>query len=738
MGSERSLVSRPARLSRLLRMEARHRTTLGSSHTRTRPRRRSGDGSSSVTSAASISDEQGRALVSTSPLMSGEDEAGNPDSGTLNPGVPDDQHPAQARWTRSTSAYRPLFPQRMRLLFQDSESYPAVATQSSTETSSTPPQQSSRMSGLFGLGDRSDVVDSHAARESGGSGLQQRTLHSTWSGRMSGPNSAFSAPSTRSRNTLSSTQRGALPSGLAGLDSSAANDLPEALLSQFPVEHEPQPQSSSIVNQCVACTPPSICQLSSSADVNAAMGNIRVASSLSLSVSSSVSSLSTPSSVEQGSSRRISPIPSTAAPSSSSKRSYSTAFGSPQSHASSVRVSDAALTRSGCLSQAPTSGPQLGSRTAACDQALCSVSEHDQLQSVMSECDQPQSGTSECDQPQSGMSECDLPRSGTSEHDPPRSGTPEHDPPQSDTSEHDPPCSGTTEHDQRWSGTAEHVQPRSGTTEHDQHQSGTAEHDRPHSGTAEHDWPRSASDSSLSSASPLLQGRSWRSQLRQWEDSHPTSSRDRAQSSGDVGEMGEYVPGSQSCSYLHRQLRRGGHPLSVRTQILTDISRLRRLAHSSLSWSCDFRLDADSALALRCPICLRHPERPRILVHRREEQDVGVLPEANPFGYLGRYRWGARSSSFRLHGYPCEGTSDNTSQTQGELNEPEHADRGTDMAGLAQHELGGMEEEGGYVGTDGSAPGEGEWGSWGVLPPTSLGQVIFHPPLWQLVFFPPL
>ena len=693
VGSERSLVSRPARLSRLLRMEARHRTTLGGSHTRTRPRRRSGDGSSSVTSAASISDEQGWAPMSASPLRSGDDEAGNPDLGARNPGVPDDQNPAQARWARSTSTYHPLFPQRMRLLFQDSDSYPAVATQSSTETSSTPPQQSSRMSGLFGLGDRSDAVDSHAARsqvsgggdarESGGSGLQQRTLHSTWSGRMSGPNSAFSAPSTRSRNAPSSAQRGALPSGLAGSDSSAANNLPEASLSQFPVEREPQPrpqtQSSSVANQCVACAPPSICQLSLSSDVNAAQGDVRVASSLALSVSSSVSSSSTASSVEQGSSRRISPIPSTAAPSSSSKRSYSTAFGSPQSHASSVRVSDAALTLSWCLSQAPTSGPQLGSGTAERDQPLCSVSEHDQLQSVTSECEQPQSGTSECDQPQSGMSECDLPRSGTSECDQP----------QSDTSEHEPPCSGTTEHDL--------------------HRSGTAEHDQPRSGTAEHDQPQSASDSNLSSTSPPLQGRSWRSQLRQWEDSHPTSSRDRAQSSGDVGEMGEYVPGSQSCSYLHRQLRRGGHPLSVRTLILTDISRLRRLAHSSMSWSCDFRLDADSALALRCPICLRHPERPRVLVHRREEQDIGVLPEANPFGYLGRYRWGTRSSSFRLRSHPCEGTSDGTSQTQGELNEPEHADRGTDMAGLAQHELGGVEEEGGYVGADGSAPGEGEW-----------------------------
>lgn len=183
--------------------------------------------------------------------------------------------------------------------------------------------------------------------------------------------------------------------------------------------------------------------------------------------------------------------------------------------------------------------------------------------------------------------------------------------------------------------------------------------------------------------------------------------------------MGEYVPGSQSCTYLHGQLTRVGDQLSVKTLILTDISRLRRLAHSTVSWSCDFRLDADRAL--RCPICLRHPERAGVLAPRQEGQNVGIVREANPFGFLRNYHWGPQIS-YRLPGHPSERTSDGTSQTQGELNEPEHADRSTDIAGLAQLELADTQGEGGSVSAADVPVGQGECCLLkSSFPPTSVG-----------------
>ncbi|KAK7107082.1 pneumococcal serine-rich repeat protein-like [Littorina saxatilis] len=205
---------------------------------------------------------------------------------------------------------------------------------------------------------------------------------------------------------------------------------------------------------------------------------------------------------------------------------------------------------------------------------------------------------------------------------------------------------------------------------------------------------------------------SWRSRLLPWEQGSSSSSSlaSRSLVSTDFLEGGEYTPGSVSCRYLHTQLTAA--PMeqpNLRASIITDINRVRRLAYNALSWSCDFDRHAPGSdryatgprgrvsASSRCPVC-RNPSSSRSLNPTGVDRILPLPTAGSPLGFYPRQRL-PEQNCLRIPSLGGELTSDGTSQTQGQLNEPEHADRGTDMAGL------GQQEGGGYVG-DHTAAGE--------------------------------
>ena len=165
----------------------------------------------------------------------------------------------------------------------------------------------------------------------------------------------------------------------------------------------------------------------------------------------------------------------------------------------------------------------------------------------------------------------------------------------------------------------------------------------------------------------------------------PGRSRTVGSSSSNSTEQDGYTPGSQSCTYLHRQMNglRGRYG----SYIHHDIVRVRSLAQM-VPWRCDF--DCASGGYVRCPVCKTTPAArlgfgdPQ--ARREDQRRMNMLTShlASRM-YLGQQEMD--DTDIDNNPYAAllgDRTSDSTSQTFGGLNAPEHTDRGTDMVGLSQ------------------------------------------------------
>ncbi|XP_076444431.1 uncharacterized protein LOC143282658 isoform X2 [Babylonia areolata] len=162
------------------------------------------------------------------------------------------------------------------------------------------------------------------------------------------------------------------------------------------------------------------------------------------------------------------------------------------------------------------------------------------------------------------------------------------------------------------------------------------------------------------------------------DDRAPPRSWSSSSSGSDDSEVSEmlrtYRPGSHSCMYLSRyqRLLRRTTTTALQRAINSDVEHVREMARND-QHSCDY---SGSLLSFSpCPVCRRlqtqnnpehlHPNRRNSLPFDAD------YPPLRPPPFLNL----------------LERTTDSTSQTLGDLNEPERADRGTDMVDLVRLDL---------------------------------------------------